>query len=366
MNDEYFIVQEYIEGGTLAIYFTNLKTDLYERDVCIVAEQILRALRYCHSQKVWHRDLKLENIMVVEGSGGRPLVKLIDFGLSREVDQKARTSMHATRLGTPQFQAPEVYQGKYSEMCDLWSLGIMLFLLITGDYPFKGKTNTEIYDNIMNHEFDFDDEAWEDVSDQMVDFIHRLIIEESQRNSAQECLQHDWIRTYTDQALQASDVRQQLSRLTVYQKQSQLVKFFRLLIASQQNDTKLWEQQKVFSQLDSNSDGMIEFKELLPFMDDKDRDELSNIIKQADADKNGKINYSEFNAATAKFDELSSKVLQSFFDKYDTNKDGVISFEEMEKHYPKDFVVQDWNQAVGEGGTLDFETFERIIRTNPC
>jgi len=143
-NQEYFIVQEIITGGTLSEYLSRYGGENYEKTICVIIKQILIGLNYCHKQKVWHRDLKLENIMIQEDKNGNPQAKLIDFGLSREVEQKARNAMLASRLGTPQYQAPEVYQGKYSELCDLWSLGILAYILVTQDVPFRGTTNAEI------------------------------------------------------------------------------------------------------------------------------------------------------------------------------------------------------------------------------
>ena len=129
--------------------------------------------------------------------GEDTVVKLIDFGISRsyfnfEVGRGAEILRMQSLAGTTPYMAPEVFRRNYSNSCDIWSLGVILYIILSGYAPFGGETDDEIEDKIIDVDYDFDDHIWEDVSDSAKDLISLMIAEETERITPKEALQHEW------------------------------------------------------------------------------------------------------------------------------------------------------------------------------
>ena len=108
--------------------------------------QVLGAVNYVHKRNIVHRDLKPENLLVDENRSSRDIhIKVIDFGTSRTFDPKRKMK---EQLGTPYYIAPEVLRKKYNQKCDIWSLGVIMYVLFCGYPPFGGKTAEEIFENV--------------------------------------------------------------------------------------------------------------------------------------------------------------------------------------------------------------------------
>lgn len=126
---------------------------LKESDAAYVARQILSAITYCHSKGVVHRDLKPENILIESiQENGKINIKIIDFGTALFVSPEAK--MKET-LGTPYYIAPEVLIGSYTEKCDIWSIGVILFIMLSGTAPFNGPTDDDIMKAVKKGQYCF-------------------------------------------------------------------------------------------------------------------------------------------------------------------------------------------------------------------
>ena len=125
-------------------------------------------MKHLHDKEIAHRDLKPENI-IFETKDGEMNIKLIDFGLSKLLDKNNRLMI--TKLGTPYYVSPEVLEGTYDKRCDLWAVGVLTFILLSGFPPFNGKNEKEIFDKIATCDYDFDDKVWEKISEEAQDFI---------------------------------------------------------------------------------------------------------------------------------------------------------------------------------------------------
>jgi len=213
-NENVYIVMELVDGSEL---FDRIVDKGYysEKNTVHIVKQILHAVKYLHEQGIAHRDLKPENLLC-SGSGSHEVVKIADFGLSKVFsgDEDLRTS-----CGTPGYVAPEVLMCEsYDKSVDMWGIGIITYILLAGYPPFYAENDTDLFEKIMNAEYDFDDECWDDVSDLAKDFIkHLLVNNPEKRFDADQALAHDWITSSApDKAL---NIHQRMSQFNITRKE---------------------------------------------------------------------------------------------------------------------------------------------------
>jgi len=150
-----YLVMEECTGGELfdRIYERIEKQSLYtEKEAAAIFKQFMSAVCHCHSQKICHRDLKPENLLFLDSSAGSSM-KVIDFGLSKIYSNENHKM--TTKVGTAYYVSPEVLEGNYDEKCDVWSSGVILYILLTGEPPFNGVTDDDIYKKIAAKKFSF-------------------------------------------------------------------------------------------------------------------------------------------------------------------------------------------------------------------
>jgi len=140
----------------------------------------MQGLNYCHSLKIAHRDLKPENFLLLTKDDNSPL-KIIDFGLSKEYKPEDKMT---TRAGTPYYISPEVLMGKYDESCDIWSAGVILYILLTGMPPFYGDSDLEILNRVKAGKYDLEIPELEHVSKKAKDLISKMIAPVNRRLTA--------------------------------------------------------------------------------------------------------------------------------------------------------------------------------------
>ncbi|XP_060064239.1 myosin light chain kinase, smooth muscle-like isoform X2 [Ylistrum balloti] len=184
------LVMEYVGGGELFERVVDEDFDLTERDCVHFLRQICEGVDYMHGKSIVHLDLKPENILCIRNDSN--LIKIIDFGLAQF--HKPGESLRGIS-GTPEFIAPEVVN--YEEIglqTDIWSIGVICYVLLSGLSPFMGDTDAETLSNVTAGEFDFDDEAFEDISNHARDFIEKALnLNRQIRPSAKDCLSHRWL-----------------------------------------------------------------------------------------------------------------------------------------------------------------------------
>lgn len=154
-NRYIYLVMEECTGGELfdrIIDRINKKKLFTEREAAVLFKQLMSCINYCHSQGICHRDLKPENLLFLTPADDSPL-KVIDFGLSKIFDKK--DNKMTTKVGTAYYVSPEVLQGNYDQSCDIWSAGVILYIILTGDPPFNGANDNEIYRKISQKKFTF-------------------------------------------------------------------------------------------------------------------------------------------------------------------------------------------------------------------
>ncbi|XP_036454240.1 death-associated protein kinase 1 [Colossoma macropomum] len=199
-KNEVILILELVAGGELFDFLAE-KESLSEEEATEFLKQILDGVNYLHSKQIAHFDLKPENIMLLNRSVPHPRIKLIDFGLAHKIDF---SNDFKNIFGTPEFVAPEVvnYEPLGLE-ADMWSVGVITYILLSGASPFLGENKQETLANVSAVDYEFDDEYFSNTSALAKDFIARLLIKDPKRRmTIQDSLHHPWIKPKdTQQAL---------------------------------------------------------------------------------------------------------------------------------------------------------------------
>ena len=188
-----YLIMELCTGGEL---LSRMKNNRYkEREAAKLMEQIVSAVVYCHEKGICHRDLKPHNILFLNENPDSP-IKIVDFGISKifdpslsflkeEIDDAGnKFKKMSSVVGTMYFLSPEVLKGNYNEKCDIWSLGIILYILLCGYPPFKGSNEKEIIKKISSLKFEFRQAEWKNISESAKNLISNMLCPEKKRISA--------------------------------------------------------------------------------------------------------------------------------------------------------------------------------------
>jgi len=182
-----YLVMEKMNGGEL--YEQIIERKKYgEKHAARILKQIIVAIIYLHSKEVVHRDLKPENILLSSKEEKNPTIKISDFGLSKVMSNQVLK----TKCGTPGYVAPEVLAGNgYDSSVDIWSVGVIFYILLCGFPPFYAENNVKLYQKILNGKFYFPSPYWDSVSEEAKDLINKmLVIEKEDRIKEQDILNH--------------------------------------------------------------------------------------------------------------------------------------------------------------------------------
>jgi calcium-dependent protein kinase len=271
-----------------------------------------------------------------------------------------------TRVGTAYYVSPEVLKGNYDEKCDIWSAGVILYILLCGDPPFNGEDDNAIYRAISKKKYDFPDSQWKNISKEAKDLIKHMMCDPDKRYNAKQVLDDPWV---VKEAPNAKDALKDLNVLTLkkYRNEHKLKKAVLTFIASRLNDEEVKHLNAIFENLDENKDGTLTLNEVKKGIEKLDKKEFSgdveDIFKSLDTDSSGRIDYTEFLAAcinqksflrqerlneafqmldkdgsgkitkdeikkALKLDKVDEEVLNQLIQKYDLNGDGMIDYNE--------------------------------------
>jgi len=386
---EYILVTEYCPEGELFYEIKNF-APFNEALTGWYMKQILSAVCYCHKLKIIHRDLKPENILIYQkNKNGFNTIKIIDFGTAIIFN---KNKYDKSLTGSVYYISPEVLSKNrsYSEKCDVWSCGIIMYILLTGLPPFNGENDEEIMTKIMNGKFDMNKYPWPIISSQAKDLIKRLLeFDCNKRITAEEALQHPWFESKQvkseDNAglFKIKNPNKLLNNLINYRSDNVLkCAILAYLVHNNIQLNQVHEAIKLFNKIDKNGDGQISREELYKGLENflklsgkELQDKVNIIFNNIDTDHNGYIEYEEFiRAAVDKEYFLSDNFLRFAFDYFDRDKNGQISFDEIkqifyqndknkhnseaQKQLQKSFEEMDIN---GDG-ILSFEEFVEMTK----
>ena len=350
-NDKYYLITEYCKGGDLSELIFKNKKKLSEESAGYIMYQIFRALIYCHNtHHLIHRDIKPENIVVFrQNNAGEDLydVKLIDFGISK-IFNKLDKNEDGKVKGSLNYIAPEVLLNKYDEKCDIWSCGVILYMLVIGKNPFNGKDKNELLSNIEQGKYTFPKGFVDNSSPAIRDLIQQCLkVNPSERISAKKALNHPFFNLYEIKEyfihVTEAFLNKTINNIKKYEIKNSLQELtFTYLVHNYPNQDEITLIYRVFSKFNLNNDGKMTKEELKKgllkylFKGKKSRDaaekEAKAIFNKLDGNNNGYIECEEFvRAGIDKKLLKNKKVLEFTFDFLDKNGNGEISVEELKE-----------------------------------
>jgi len=381
-KESYSIVTELCQGGELFQEIID-RGPFNETYSAYVMLQILSAINYCHGMKIVHRDLKPENILIVErDSSGRPRVKIADFGTSKMFEKGA---VQRKLVGSSYYIAPEVLKKHYDEKCDIWSCGVIMYILLSGRPPFGGDSDKEIMDKVAKGEYDLESSPFDTLSSSGKDLINKLLImDPKKRISAQEALSHPWFKENKSKELynrikDESTLRKMINNLKVYKRDSIIQETaLAYLVHNFPQMKDVVNACKLFNQIDVNGDGKINKVEFLKGLENKIQSDtlkkdVDTIFQNIDMDNNGYIEYEEFvRGAVSKEHFIDTRVIQFAFRYFDKDGSGEITFDEIEEVFKesitdKSNIHESLKKIIGEvdtngDGIISFNEFADIMR----
>lgn len=342
------LIMELCTGGEL---FDRIiaKGSYSEREAAKIFRQIVNVVHVCHFMGVMHRDLKPENFLLVSKDEHAPL-KAIDFGLSVFIEQG---KVYRDIVGSAYYVAPEVLHRSYGKEIDVWSAGVILYILLGGVPPFWAETEKGIFDAIIEGKLDLESAPWPSISDAAKDLIKKMLTKDTKKRiTAAEVLEHPWMKKDGEASDKPIDSAV-LIRMKQFRAMNKLKKLALKVIAETLSEEEIHGLKQMFNNIDTDGSGSITLEELrtgLSRLGSKlTETEIKQLMDAADIDNNGTIDYTEFITATMHRHRLEKEEnLYKAFQYFDKDQSGFITRDEL-------------RQAMTEYGMGDEATIDEIL-----
>jgi calcium-dependent protein kinase len=380
-ENHYYIITEYCKEGEL---FSYIKNKYSERQLAVLFYQVFSGLCYLHENKILHRDIKLENIMISEkekdNSTGEELfwVKIIDFGTAKLFEKNKKEK---EVVGSSYYIAPEVLKQNYNEKCDTWSVGVILYMTLVGRAPFDGKDDEEIINKISSVDYNKDEPRLVKHSPEARDLVSKLLEKDiEKRYSAKEALDHPWFVKFGGRALFSNfdeeEIKPYIDNLLNYSFNS---KIQQLVIAFLVHNLPSTDSSililKLFRHFNKSGNCKLSKEELLNGLYAyKPKEEIDKIIDNLfillDGDNDGFIEYEEFLRACIKRKQiLTSTYLRYAFKFIDKDKTGTLNVQKIINAFvttPNKLLEAVFNKTLTSvdkdgDGIIGFEEFQELM-----
>ncbi|GAB4828379.1 Calcium-dependent protein kinase 29 [Ancistrocladus abbreviatus] len=343
-----YVVMELCSGGEL--FDRIVKRGSYsEKEAAVLFRQIVNVVHVCHFMGVIHRDLKPENFLMVNPDEDSPL-KITDFGLSVFIEEG---KIHREIVGSSYYVAPEVLHRHYGKEIDVWSAGVILYILLSGVPPFWADTEKGIFEEILKGKLDLKSSPWPSVSASAKDLIQKMLTRDpNKRISAAEALEHPWLREGGEASDKPIDSAV-LIRMKQFRAMNKMKKLALKVIAENLSEDEIKGLRQMFNNIDTDRSGTITLEELktgLARLGSRlNEAEIQQLMDAADMDKSGTIDYMEFITATMHRHKLEKEEnLFEAFQYFDKDGSGFITRDEL-------------RQAMTQYGMGDEATIDEIL-----
>ncbi|CAL5223476.1 g5999 [Coccomyxa viridis] len=326
-----YLVMEECEGGELFDLIVE-RGHLSERDAAVNARAILEVIRHCHSEGVLNRDMKPENLLLKHKhtcQGARCTMgnlRCVDFGSAAVLENGKLLS---EMVGSSFYIAPEVLRGKYSAKVDIWSAGVIVYIMLSGLPPFWGPNTRECFNNILTAAPSLEGDLWDSVSEPGKDFIRRLLEKDAEaRLTVEEALQHPWLSQ--DESAPAPLLSSVVvERLRSFTRTSRLERLLLNVAANQLTNKEIDRLADMFRALDYDSDGRLSAEDLRRGLgavgSQMDSESVKKLASELDISGCGSVNLEEFiTAAMDRKRALTSDMLTRVFSELDDDDDGEL------------------------------------------
>ncbi|CAK9160849.1 unnamed protein product [Ilex paraguariensis] len=362
------VVMELCAGGEL--FDRIIKRGHYtERKAAELTRTIVSVIEACHSLGVMHRDLKPENFLFNNELEDSPL-KAIDFGLS--VFFKPGETFTSV-VGSPYYVAPEVLRKRYGPEADVWSAGVMVYILLSGVPPFWAESEQDIFEEVLHGDLDFSSDPWSKISQSAKDLVRKMLVRDpKKRLTAHEVLCHPWVQAdgvAPDKPLDPAV----FSRLTQFSAMNKLKKMALRVIAERLSEEEIAGLKEMFKMIDTDNSGQITFEELKAglkrFGANLNESEIYDLMQAADIDNSGTIDYGEFIAATLHLNKIEKEDhLLAAFSYFDKDGSGYITQDELQQACEEfgiddvhlDEMIQEADQ--NNDGCIDYSEFVAMMQ----
>ena len=364
-----YLIMELCTGGELfdrIVENTENGVQFTEKQAANLFKQMMSAINYCHKNGIVHRDLKPENLLYLNKDKNSP-IKVIDFGMSKRFDSKHFMS---EKVGTAYYISPEVLNGKYDEKCDIWSAGVILYIIICGYPCFNGDDDDEIFAAIQKGKINFPSPEWDSISNDAKELIKKMCCSPNKRLTAEQVLNETWVKDNAPNAGKAL-LPMKIDGFKNYSNSNKLRKAVLTYIASRLSENDIKKIKAIFETIDTDNDGKLSLEELkkaVSLTDGMKIEYIEQLFKSIDTDNSGNIEYTEFiSASIEKNIYLNEEKLKEAFKLFDVDGSGKISRAEIEKvlHMEKQSKEIDAIMAkhdINKDGEIDFQEFLTMMK----
>lgn len=328
-HDKFYfhIVMELCTGKDLFEKIRSCNGKIQERKVGIVIMKVLHAISYCHARGITHRDLKPENILF-ESSEADSEIKLIDFGLSRKYSSNEK--MH-TILGTPYYVAPEVLKGSYDEKCDIWSIGALTYIMLSGEPPFKGQCNNDIFHKILHNDLKFDSKKWSNISPAAIEFVKSCLDKNPEkRPNAVQAMGSEWFDILLSHVHSSLYINKELlSNVKTYTPCCRFKRYVLKYFINMMSHSEIKQYKQMFYLVDFDHDGTISRSEIEKAFTMSGmavtNEEIKKILTASDDMNKQSLDYSEFIIVCLNLKKLITREkVEGAFNYFDIDNSGAI------------------------------------------